>query len=119
FVFKREDYPKYVLGDVCLGIAWVGRALLANLFIHSKKFYEFKKLHLTFHIGNSLTWRNNDFEDYTTHNKSIFDLIISQAENERKSFSKNEMSYLTDIGPKRYQPFDQDIDSLTDSGDKK
>jgi len=70
FVFKKQLADKFVLGNVCLGINWVGRVLIWNLIAHSKNFIEFKDLHLTFHIGNERRWKNSLFNDYVRHNKS-------------------------------------------------
>ena len=70
FVFRREAYPKYRLGDVCIGISWVGRILLWNLCAHSAQFHEFKDRHMTFHIGHTAIWQSDKFSDYRAHNES-------------------------------------------------
>lgn len=69
FVFKRELYPEFQLGDVCVGIQVVGRLLLWNLVSTAKKFKEFKNSHLTFHIGNERVWKKVEFADYKIHNR--------------------------------------------------
>jgi hypothetical protein len=69
FVFVRDLYPNFNVGNVCLGAAWVGRVLLWNLCVHAKHFYEFKKLHLTFHIGNDKAWKADHLSDYELHNR--------------------------------------------------
>ncbi len=70
FIFRRDMYPRFTLGTVCVGINWVGRALICNLACHSKNFKEFKDQHLTFHIGNDRIWKSNEYIDYRVHNKS-------------------------------------------------
>jgi len=105
FVFKREDYPKYVLGDVCLGIAWVGRALLANLFVNTNKFYEFKNLHMTFHLGNTWNWKKEKYADYTEHNKKEFINIMNTLDRNHDILDSQARSYLMDSGPQRHQLF--------------
>jgi len=69
FVFKRNIYPRFILGDVCIGINWVGRVLLWNLMCHCKNFNEFKSAHLTFHLGNDKRWKGSGYSDYSAHNK--------------------------------------------------
>ncbi|MFC2146251.1 hypothetical protein ACFLRT_02710, partial [Acidobacteriota bacterium] len=70
FVLKREVYPEYKLGNVCIGIRLVGRVLLWNLLAYSKKFKEFKNLHLTFHLGQNKPWKNPGLKDYDDFNKN-------------------------------------------------
>lgn len=47
FVFRRDVYPYYRLGDICLGVPGVGRALLWNVVCHANEFREFTGKHLT------------------------------------------------------------------------
>ncbi|UCC54422.1 MAG: hypothetical protein JSV68_10735 [Anaerolineaceae bacterium] len=69
FVFRRDAYPDYELGGVCLGIRFVGRVLLWNLVCHARQFREFKDLHVTFHLGNEKTWRSDQYIDYARYNE--------------------------------------------------
>lgn len=68
FVFKKELYPEFELGNVCIGIQAVGRLLVWNLASAAKKFKEFKNSHLTFHIGNDRIWQKDRYADYKKHN---------------------------------------------------
>jgi hypothetical protein len=68
FVFRRDVYPQYILGDVCIGVNWVGKILLQNLQHHAMRFKEFRSKHLTFHIGNQRVWENRENIDYIQHN---------------------------------------------------
>jgi hypothetical protein len=79
FVFRRDVYPKYHLGAVCIGIPWVGRVLLWNLVCHAKNFQEFKKTHLTFHLGpgNDGAWQGQELSDYRAHNISEAQKVIA------------------------------------------
>jgi hypothetical protein len=70
FVFKREVYPGFKLGNVCIGIRLVGRVLLWNLVAYSRRFKEFKNLHLTFHLGQNKPWKNPGLKDYYDFNKN-------------------------------------------------
>ena len=82
FVFRRQVYPQYELGAVCLGIPWVGRVLLWNLVCHAKNFYEFKKMHLTFHLGpgNDRAWQGEELADFRVHNVTEAKKVIAAME---------------------------------------
>jgi len=73
FVFARGKYADYVLGDVCLGIPGVGRALQLNLIAFADSLAGGKNgvirdAHLTFHLGDSLIHRDPALKDYHQHN---------------------------------------------------
>jgi hypothetical protein len=101
FLFKRELYPRFKLGSVCIGTAWVGRALLANMVAYATGFKEYKDLHLTFHIGNPRPWQREEFFEYFMHNRKEYLIIIGQIESERGKFPPAILSYLLDSGDKR------------------
>lgn len=69
FVFRRSLFERFVLGNTCLGINWVGTVLLWNLQVFARDFRAFTDLHMTFHIGNDKAWKNPAFADYVAHNK--------------------------------------------------
>ncbi len=69
FVFKRNAYPEYKLSAVCLGIPWVNHVLLCNLICQSRNFFVFRKLHLTFHLGDSQVWLKEKYADYYAYNR--------------------------------------------------
>ncbi len=70
FVFKREAYPRFKLGNVCIGVRLVGRVLLWNLLAYAKKFREFKDLHMTFHSGKNKPWQDPGYADYDRFNET-------------------------------------------------
>ena len=72
FVFKREAYEKYCLGKVCIGMAWVAKALLVNMAYHALRFQVFEDEHLTFHIGDPRPWADPAYADYRAHNHKEF-----------------------------------------------
>jgi len=80
FVFRREAYPDFLLGNVCTGMPWNGRVLLWNLALSSERFKEFKDLHLTFHIGNERLWAQEKYADYAAHNRSEAVKVLAQLE---------------------------------------
>lgn len=104
FVFKREIYPKFILGDICIGAPWVGRALLANMVYFSTRFREFRDHHFTFHIGDSLGWRRERYSDYFQHNKKQYDSIFNRLETQLGALGPVWRSYLTDTGARRQIP---------------
>lgn len=80
FVFPREALGRYFLGDACLGVAGVGRALILNLACHAKCFAEFQDLHLTFHIGDDQAWKNDCHDDYAEFGRRQVDRVIETLE---------------------------------------
>lgn len=77
FIFKRSLYPKFELGQICIGMPLIGRALYVNCVLNSTNFEEFKNLYLTFHIGNNWTWGKKIFNDYHLYNKNQMKNIMS------------------------------------------
>ena len=86
FIFKRKVYPKYVLYNVCIGVNWVGKVLLWNLEVFSRKFKVFTDVHLTFHIGNDQIWKNRKYVDYVEHNKNEAKKIYLQLQRKNGNF---------------------------------
>jgi len=70
FVFRRDVFPKYKMGRVCLGVPWVGRVLIWNLICNARRFQEFRHLHLTFHIGNDAIGLRPENVAFQNHNKA-------------------------------------------------
>jgi len=78
FVFRREAYPKYDVGDACIGVKYIARLLAFNVIIHAHRFERFKNLHLTFHIGDERIWHNDKWADYTAHNERVLRRVVQQ-----------------------------------------
>ena len=89
FIFRRDTYPRYRLGTVCLGAPRVGLALLANLLAHAEHFAEFKDLHLTFHLGNERGWRGRARGDYASHNTRQLLQVLAALEQEVGPFDRS------------------------------
>ncbi len=68
FVFRRDHYRNYDLGNTCIGAGGIGMMLAANLICFSEHFLELGNSHLTFHIGNDEGWRNGALSDYSDYN---------------------------------------------------
>ncbi|MGE0636225.1 MAG: hypothetical protein AB7G44_02360 [Bacteroidia bacterium] len=73
FVFKRELFPKFILGEICVGIPFVEATLMHNLFAHAEKCKLFDGLHLTAHIGMDVMPKRDG--DYYHHNRQEFEKI--------------------------------------------
>lgn len=70
FVFRREAYPQFKLGQICVGIPLIGRVMVWNLYCFAQRFKEFKRQHLTFHLGDPvMKWQQGGQADYVTHNQ--------------------------------------------------
>lgn len=104
FIFRRDVYPEFKLGSICIGTAWIGRTLLANLVAYSTGFKEFKNEHATFHIGDSLPWRKDEYHDYFKANWEEYLRNFHQLESIHGEFEGIWRSYLLDSGAKRQFP---------------
>ena len=72
FVFRRDAFAKYDLGEVCIGMAWVAKPLLLNMAYCAERFRICEDLHLTFHVGDPRPWQDPAFVDYRRHNRGEF-----------------------------------------------
>jgi hypothetical protein len=81
FVFRRETFPQFKLGDICVGMPYIGRVMLWNLFCFGTAFKEFKDMHLTFHLGNPpMKFEGGGQEDYLAHNKAAAGRVKKELE---------------------------------------
>ncbi|MBL6876439.1 MAG: hypothetical protein ISR01_06570 [Chitinophagales bacterium] len=77
FVFKRELLEKFVLGDICVGVSFIGVAMAYNIFTWASNPLYVPDKHLTFHIGTDvLVPRNNSFYQ---HNRMEFNTKVRPA----------------------------------------
>lgn len=90
FVFRRELYGKFLLGDVIIGSAFFGLTLRTNLGVFSKKFEHFRDLHLTFHVGDGRVWTK--FTDDAFHNKKQLDTIFPRLENNKNIINRETLA---------------------------
>lgn len=76
FVFKKELLTSFILNNVCIGANWIGRAMITNLLVHSKKLEIITDAHLTFHIGEDGAWLIENFSEFDDHNKAeVYNII--------------------------------------------
>lgn len=83
FVFARDKYAQFILGDLCLGIPGVGKALQLNLIAFGDSLAGgengvIRDGHLTFHLGDSQVYRNPVLRDYHRHNARELILQLSR-----------------------------------------
>lgn len=90
FVFKRNVYPKYKLGNTCIGIKFIDSTFLVNLICYCRNFKVFKDKHLTFHIDDRRSWALPDNYDYIVHNRTEFLSIVSSLKKEFGCLPENE-----------------------------
>lgn len=70
FVFHRSIYPSFRLGNVCVGIPFIGILTAQNVFAYGENFRLLDREHLTFHIGEDVFKRRN--RDLFAHNRREF-----------------------------------------------
>ena len=80
FVFRREVYPQFQLGDIFIGAPHVGKVLKVNLLCNAESYKRFKNLHLTFHLGADQGWRSDKYDDYAKQNLAEFEQILAYYE---------------------------------------
>ncbi len=71
---------------------------------YSSRFKELRDEHLTFHIGDSCSWRNEEFSDYSRENKDEYLKTFTQIQEECGEFDDEYHSYLIDTGDNRIIP---------------
>jgi hypothetical protein len=87
-VFHRSLYPKFRLGNVCIGTSGIGRALVYNLHCHGKRFNVFMDKHLTFHIGEDTPWQGEKHRDLLEFNQRESRQVLQQLRNEFDEFNR-------------------------------
>ncbi len=91
FVFKRETYPRFHLGQGCVGANWIGRILLCNIMAFSSCFHIFKDKYWTFHIGDDRTWMKNGYNSYNAHNEQELVHILEKLRDRTDNACRNEL----------------------------
>ena len=104
FVFKRELFPKFILGEICVGIPFVEATLMHNLFAHAEKCKLFDDLHLTTHIGMDVMPKRE--KEYYSHNRKEFEKIKKELQPllSIKKMPYSEYSFLTRTFKKALNP---------------
>lgn len=66
FVFSRRLAEQFVLEKIVIGAQFFAFALRSNLHVLANKVTEYKRLHLTFHLGDRRDWEEQD--EYSRYN---------------------------------------------------
>lgn len=100
FVYHRSLYPRFELGNVCVGAPLVGLVMISNLIAFADKFRQITDLHLTFHLGNERSWHSESKSEYELHNQLEVLKIIRTLDQTIGGFNPK-------TAPKRYLWFHQ------------
>jgi hypothetical protein len=76
FVFHRSMYPKFKLGNICLGIPFIEATMVYNLVAAAANFRLFGDKHLTVHIGLEVMPARN--KQYYWHNRKQFNQLLKE-----------------------------------------
>lgn len=90
FVFPRKLYPKFEIGEICMGTPWSETTLITNMIRYSKVFTVFKNAHATFHLGDRRVWLGHEYNDYRIHNTNEFARILKKFKKKKKHWKKLE-----------------------------
>lgn len=76
FVIHRDLYPKFKLGEVCIGIPFIGVSFAHNLFSFAQKYHLADREHLSMHIGKRVFGSYDN--DYYRFNKAAFERVKAE-----------------------------------------
>ena len=109
FVFRRELYPLFDIGKICMGVPWSETTLIANLITYAKNFKVFKNAHATFHLGDRRIWLPWEYNDYRFHNCNEFAKILEKLSKKKKKILKHEtIQYLLAKVKQEYLVYNKD-----------
>jgi len=94
FIFRRAIYPEYILGSACIGANWIGKVIISNVITFANRFRLFEDEHVTFHIGDDRSWKNDKLDDYHQHNETELNKVLNHLmryENAQKNKLVNEI----------------------------
>ena len=94
FIFRRDLFPKFDLGNVCIGANWVGTVLLANLMVHANRFTIIRDAHLTFHIGDKKDWKSDSNSEYRLFNQQQAREVVETMDRKYGPLDRNRFSAL-------------------------
>ena len=90
FVFRRELYPKFDLGDIIMGTPWSETTLMTNMIAYAKNFNVFKNAHATFHLGDRRIWLGHEYNDFRVHNTNEFARILKKLSKKNRKILKHD-----------------------------
>jgi hypothetical protein len=89
FVFRRELFPLFSLGNNCVGVPWGECNIIANMIAYSKNFTLFTEQHVTFGIGDRRDWLPPKFNDYRVFCTNEFARILKKLFKRNKKILKH------------------------------
>ncbi|MFX0194531.1 MAG: hypothetical protein ACFFCW_00290 [Candidatus Hodarchaeota archaeon] len=89
FVFRRELYPKFNIGEIVMGTPWSETTLFTNMVAYADNFSIYKNSQATFHIGDRRIWLPHDYNDYRIHNTNEFARILKILSKKNKEILKH------------------------------
>ena len=95
FVFPRKLYPKFDMGEICMGTPWSETVLITNLVAYSKNFIVFKNAHATFHLGDRRIWLGHEYNDYRIHNTNEFARVLIEYKRAKKKLRRKVFNHET------------------------
>jgi hypothetical protein len=100
FVFKRELYPRFQLGNTCIAAPMFDSLLLLNMAFFSKKFELFKYKKLTFQLGtdNNKPWKNKASFEYEIFNaKQAIKIIRDLGLDKINAFNEVKINFVSSV----------------------
>lgn len=82
FVFPRESYPEFEIGDISMGVPWSETTLMASMIRSDPSFVVLRNAIATYHVGDERTWLAQELNDYRMHNIKEFCLTLKRLSEE-------------------------------------
>jgi hypothetical protein len=76
FVMRSSIVEQLDVGEVALGVRYVGRAFLWALQLAAPRYRTFGDLHGTFHVGDDRAWSDARLDDYLEHNTQAVTQVV-------------------------------------------
>lgn len=77
FFFSSQIASELRVGKTLLGVPLIGKTLLVDLLRLTPAVGVFRKLNVTFHLGNDRIWMDNDFDTLARHNAIEFSNVAA------------------------------------------
>jgi hypothetical protein len=90
FVLKRELAERLVLEKIVIGAQFFAFALRCNLYILANSVREHRRMHMTFHLGDSREWLVQD--DYSQYNLVEIERMFESLRAQREACNEQALS---------------------------
>jgi len=92
FVFRRELFPLFRLGNSCVGAPWGECNIVTNLIAFAKNFTVFREQHVTFGIGDRRGWLPHAFNDYRIHCTNEYARMLRRLSSRNRKILKHDIT---------------------------